>query len=200
MVVFFCLKRWWLLKGSFKRLFYSLLLQTSEWSWFFSVTKCRNITEVKTSFEKQNCTTLTQSTLAVIVCCWKVILNQKWILCQDKHQIGLRRKGAHPSSSGESCADPTNQTGHQWSMELTEHDGAQHYTTLLIQYLSLQNKLLVEQRLPPRQGQQTVRHKLRRALGHVTRLSRKSFHNSALRSSAGENPATWIPNEDCCIP
>ena len=80
----------------------------------------------------------------------------------------------------------------------TLHYTTLHYTTL--HYIFNISDWKTTAGRPPLQGQQTVRHELPWALGHVTRSSKKSFHNSALQSSAGENPATWIPNDDCCIP
>lgn len=71
--------------------------------------------------------------------------------------------------------------------------------TLLIQYLRLQNKLPVKRRLPPLQDQPSVRHKVCGALRRVTYRA-KSFHNSALQSLTGENPASWIQIDDGGIP
>ena len=124
--------------------------------------------------------------------------NTDRFLCQDAHQIGLRMKEAHSSSEGRKAV-PIQQikqvTEGPWSLRSMTVPSA----TLLIQYLRLQNKLPVKHRLPPLQGQPTVRHKLRWALRHATHRA-KSFHNSALQSSTGENPASWIPNDDRGIP
>lgn len=121
-----------------------------------------------------------------------------WILCQDAHQIGLKRKHVNSSSTEsksvqiQQIKQVINVPWSSWSMTVPS-------ITLLTQYLRLQNTLPVKHHLAPLEGQPTVRHKVQWALRHVTHWA-KSFYNSALQSASGENPASWIRNDAGGIP